>query len=109
MKRKKVPLRTCIVCHKTLSKKEMIRVVRTPEGVVELDTTGKKNGRGAYICGRTEGFERARKTRAFERALKVQLTPEDYERLREQFEQIAPRYAGFTCGGETQDENRDEA
>jgi len=109
MKRKKVPLRTCIVCHKALSKKEMIRVVRTPEGVVELDPTGKKNGRGAYICGRPEGFERARKTKAFERALKGQLSPEDYDRLREQFEQIAPRYAGFTCGGETRDESRNEA
>jgi hypothetical protein len=105
MKKKKVPLRTCIVCHKTLSKREMIRVVRTPEGVVELDPTGKKNGRGAYICGRMEGFERARKTKAFERALKVQLAAGDYDRLREQFEQIAPRYAEFRCGEETGDES----
>lgn len=100
MRQKKVPLRKCIVCQKALSKKELIRIVRTPEGVVELDPTGKKNGRGAYICGRMEGFEQARKTRAFERALKVQMTPDAYDRLREQFEAIAPRYAGFKCGGE---------
>lgn len=98
MKKKKVPLRTCIVCHKALSKKEMIRVVRTPEGVVELDPTGRKNGRGAYICGRMEGFERAMKTKAFERALKVQLSADDRDRLRQQFAEIAPRYAGFACG-----------
>lgn len=105
MKQKKVPLRKCIVCQKTLTKKEMIRVVRTPEGIVELDPTGKKNGRGAYICGRMEGFERAKKMKAFDRALKVQLTAEGYDRLKEQFEQIAPRYAGFRCGEETDAES----
>lgn len=105
MRQKKVPLRKCIVCQQTLSKKEMIRVVRTPDGNVELDPTGKKNGRGAYICGRLEGFERAKKTRAFDRALNVHLDAETLERLREQFEVIAPRYAGFECGGEASDES----
>jgi uncharacterized protein len=80
-----------------LSKKEMVRVVRTPEGSVELDPTGKKNGRGAYLCGRWEGFQQARKTRVLERALKVTITPEMYDRLEAQFAEIRPKYEGVAC------------
>lgn len=105
MRKKKVPLRKCIVCQQTSAKKALIRVVRTPEGQVELDPTGKKNGRGAYICGRMEGFERAKKTRAFDRALNVHLDAETLEKLRAAFEEIAPRYTGFPCGAETDDES----
>ncbi len=98
MKTKRVPLRKCIACHKMLSKKEMIRVVRNSEGIVELDLTGKKNGRGAYICGKLEGFEQAKKSRAFDRALKATLTPDDYNRLEAQWLTVHEKYASVECG-----------
>lgn len=101
MKTKRVPLRKCVVCQKMLSKKEMVRIVRTPEGQVELDPTGKKNGRGAYVCGKMEGFERAKKMRAFERALGVSLTAEDYSRLEQEFMGIKAKYADVECERET--------
>jgi len=97
MKKKHVPLRKCVVCQKMLAKKELVRIVRTPEGRVELDPTGKKNGRGAYVCGRMEGFERAKKQKAFERALGVALTQEDYARLEQELAAIAPKFAGVIC------------
>lgn len=76
----------------------MVRIVRNTDGIVELDPTGKKNGRGAYICGKLEGLERAKKSKAFERALKVALTQEDYERLQSEFQTIHPKYAAGECG-----------
>lgn len=97
MKKKRVPLRKCVVCQKMLSKKEMIRIVRTPEGRVELDPTGKKNGRGAYVCGKLEGFERAKKQKAFERALSVSLTQEDYARLEQEFTDITAKFKDVVC------------
>lgn len=98
MRTKRVPLRKCIACQKTLSKKEMLRVIRNPEGKVELDPTGKKNGRGAYICGKLEGFEKAKKGKAFDRALKVSLTADDYTRLEEEWIKIHSKYASVECG-----------
>jgi uncharacterized protein len=100
MKAKHVPLRKCIVCQKMLSKKEMIRIVRNPEGVVELDVTGKKNGRGAYLCGKLDGFEKARKSRAFDRALKVSLASDDYDRLEREFVELNKKFASVECGDE---------
>lgn len=76
----------------------MLRIVRTPEGEVELDLTGKKNGRGAYICGDAEAFKKARKTKAFERALKVNLSPEQYDRLEEQFAAVRDKFQSVSCG-----------
>lgn len=98
VKARKIPQRKCIVCQNMLTKKEMVRIVRTPEGVVEIDLTGKKNGRGAYICGQIEGFNKAKKTKAIERALKVTMSPEDYDRLEQDFIAIQPKYAAFPCG-----------
>lgn len=98
MKVRKVPQRKCIVCQKTLSKREMLRVVRTPEGEVELDPTGKKNGRGAYICGDAEAFKKARKTKAFERALKVSLTPEQHDMLEQSFLTVQDKFKSVSCG-----------
>lgn len=97
MKTRRVPLRKCVICQKMLSKKEMLRIVRTPEGIVELDPTGKKNGRGAYMCGNLESFERAKKTKAFERALKVTLTADDYVRLQESFKPLQHKFADVEC------------
>ena len=55
---KKIPMRQCIGCQEMKSKKEMIRVIKTPEDEICIDATGRKNGRGAYICGKSEGFRR---------------------------------------------------
>ncbi|NMA68928.1 MAG: YlxR family protein [Desulfitobacterium sp.] len=76
MKTRKIPLRMCLGCEEMRPKKELIRVVRTPEGTVELDPTGKRNGRGAYICPHLECFQRAAKGKRFQKSLDVELTPE---------------------------------
>ena len=62
-------------------KKELIRVILTPQGEIELDVTGKKNGRGAYVCPSSECFAKARKTKAIERSLGVSVPEEIYERI----------------------------
>ena len=71
---KKVPMRMCVACREMKPKKELIRVVRTPEGEVVADETGRKNGRGAYLCRAEACFNRAVKTRALERALEQPLS-----------------------------------
>ncbi len=80
---KKVPMRMCVSCREMRPKKELTRVVRTPEGGVVVDKTGRANGRGAYICLKTACLEKAVKSRALERALETQVGPEVYETLRE--------------------------
>ena len=83
MKVKKIPLRTCVVTHEKLPKKELLRIVRTPEGVVEADLTGKKNGRGAYIKNDVETLEKARKTKVLERHLEVSIEDNVYDAIKE--------------------------
>ena len=78
---KKIPQRTCIVSHEKLPKKELIRVVRTPEGTVVIDETGKKNGRGAYLKKSKEIIEQAKKTKILNRHLEVEIPEEVYEEL----------------------------
>ena len=68
---KKIPMRMCVACREMRAKKDLMRVVRTGEGVLELDRTGKLNGRGAYLCRSSACLERALKTRALERALEA--------------------------------------
>ncbi len=87
IKQKKVPERRCVGCGETKLKKELIRVVRTPEGDVLLDTTGKKSGRGAYICPKLACFKKARKSKRIDSALNVQLSEEVYESLEKEIEQ----------------------
>lgn len=73
-----VPQRTCIVCHTTKPKRELLRVVRTPQGHVELDPGGKKSGRGAYLCARRSCWETALKKGRIEHEFEIaQLLPED--------------------------------
>lgn len=79
---KKTPMRMCVSCREMRPKKQMKRVVRTPEGAVAIDRTGRANGRGAYLCGRAACLEKAVKSRALERALEVGIEPETYEALR---------------------------
>ena len=80
---KKIPMRMCVACREMKPKKELVRVVRTPEGQVLLDASGRANGRGAYLCGNPACLEKARKIRALERALEVSIDGETYERLSE--------------------------
>lgn len=84
MQQKKIPLRRCSGCGESKPKKELIRVVRTPEGGVELDPTGKKNGRGAYICRSAECLKKAEKAKRFDRTFETQVPPEVYEALRKE-------------------------
>ena len=70
---KKIPMRMCIACREMRAKIDLMRVVRTPEGVLVFDATGKQNGRGAYLCRSSACLERAFKTRALERALEAPL------------------------------------
>lgn len=83
---KKLPQRQCVGCRTMKDKRDLIRVVRTPEGEVVLDYTGKRSGRGAYVCPSEECLKRARKSRALERAFSLQIPPEVYTLLTEQLE-----------------------
>ncbi|EAX47074.1 MAG TPA: YlxR family protein [Petrimonas sp.] len=86
MKQKKVPQRVCVGCQEMKNKKELIRVVRTPTGEVLIDTTGKKAGRGAYLCNNEQCFTKAFKEKRLERALKHSIEPPIYEELRARFD-----------------------
>lgn len=88
---KKIPMRQCIGCGEMKSKKEMMRILRTTESGIVLDTTGKKNGRGAYLCKDPECFRKAAKSRGIERALKTAVPPEVYENLEKEIEKLAER------------------
>ena len=79
MKQKKIPLRMCLGCSEMKPKKELIRVVKSPEGEISLDFTGKKAGRGAYICRSSECFEKARKGRRLEKSFSCKIEESVYE------------------------------
>ena len=81
---KKVPQRQCVGCREMKNKKELIRVVRSPEGEISLDFNGKKPGRGAYVCPSGECLKKARKSRALERAFDLAIPPEVYDQLEQQ-------------------------
>ena len=85
---KKIPLRQCIGCGEMKSKKEMIRVIKTAEGQILLDATGRKNGRGAYLCPSMECFKKAVKGRGLERSFKMAIPREVYETLEKEMEEI---------------------
>ena len=84
IKVKKQPERRCVGCSEHFPKKELVRVVRTPDGNIELDTVGKKSGRGVYVCRKLDCFKKARKARRFENALECSIPEEVYERLTEE-------------------------
>lgn len=79
MKPKKIPMRMCLGCNEMKPKKELIRAVKSPEGEISLDFTGKKSGRGAYICRSTECFSKAKKARRFEKAFSCRIDDSIYE------------------------------
>lgn len=86
MKTKKIPLRTCVVTKETLPKQELLRIVRTPEGDVEVDETGKKNGRGAYIKKDLVVLESAQKSKILEKKLECKIEDSVYEEIKNKIE-----------------------
>ncbi len=84
---KKLPVRMCSGCSEHKPKKELVRVVRTPEGEILIDRTGKKSGRGAYVCPSVECLKKARRARRFERSLGCSIPEEVYDRLEQQMKE----------------------
>ena len=84
---KKIPLRQCVGCGEMKSKKEMMRVLKTPEDTITLDKTGKKNGRGAYLCMEKECLLKARKNKGLERSFKMSIPNEVYDSLEKEFDE----------------------
>ena len=85
---KKIPLRQCIGCGEMKSKKEMIRVLRTAEGEILIDATGRKNGRGAYLCPSCECLKKAVKSKGLDRSFKMAVPREVYEALEKEMEEL---------------------
>ena len=85
---KQVPLRQCVACGDMKGKKDMMRVLKTAEGDICLDTTGKKNGRGAYVCKNAERLKLAQKNKGLERSFKMSIPKEVYNALEEEFENL---------------------
>ncbi len=90
MKPKKIPMRMCVGCREMKPKKELIRVVRAPDGSVSMDPVGKKPGRGAYVCRNAACLQRAIKQRQLERQLEVQLSEEVAVQLRQELDSLPP-------------------
>ena len=86
-----MPVRMCVGCQEMKNKKEMIRVIKTPEGTFMLDATGKKNGRGAYVCPSEECLQLARKNKGLERSFKQAIPAEVYESLDKEMEALETR------------------
>ena len=87
---KKIPLRQCLGCREMKPKRELMRVVRSPEGEVSLDFKGKSPGRGAYVCPNGDCLKKAVKSKALERALETVIDPAIYDSLREQLASYEP-------------------
>lgn len=81
MKQKKIPMRMCVGCREMKPKKELQRIVKSPEGVISVDRVGRMPGRGAYVCKSVECLKKAQKTRALERALETQIDSGVFETL----------------------------
>lgn len=81
MQQKKIPMRSCCACREKKAKNELVRVVRTPEGEICLDLTGKRSGRGVYICNSTACLNKARKIGALSRALECEIPEKVFESL----------------------------
>ena len=88
MTNKKVPMRQCVGCAEMKSKKDLLRVIKTPEDEIVLDVTGRKNGRGAYICASMECLQNAQKRKGLERSLKVAIPTEVYQNLEMEMSKI---------------------
>ena len=85
---KKIPVRQCVGCGEMKSKKEMMRVLKTAEDEICLDVTGKKNGRGAYLCKQMDCLKKARKNKGLERSFKMSIPNEVYDTLEKEFDNL---------------------
>ena len=85
---KKIPMRKCVGCQEMKNKREMLRVLKTSENQFMLDATGKKNGRGAYLCFSKECFEKAVKCKGLERSFKQSIPKEVYEKLEKELDEL---------------------
>lgn len=85
---KKVPMRQCVGCQEMKSKKEMLRILKTAEDEIVLDATGRKNGRGAYLCFSKECLAKARKNKGLERSLKMAIPPAVYDSLEKELDEL---------------------
>ena len=86
---RKIPVRQCMGCNEHKPKAELLRVVRSPDGAVSLDFTGKKSGRGAYICREVKCLQRARKSRRLERVLECSIPDEVYDAMEQELNDCA--------------------
>ncbi len=84
MQTKKIPMRKCTGCGEMKPKKELVRVVKSPEGEISLDLTGKKNGRGAYVCKNAACLKKAQKAKRIDRAFECTIPDELYDKLSEE-------------------------
>lgn len=84
MKQKKIPMRRCTGCGEQKPKKELVRVVKTPDGEIHLDLTGKMSGRGAYICNNAECLKKARKSKRIDRTFEMTIPDEVYKQMEEE-------------------------
>lgn len=92
MKQRKIPLRKCVACQVMMSKRDLIRIVRTPEEEIMIDLKGKQSGRGAYLCGKQSCFKLAKKSKALDRALKANVSPDIYDRLETDFVKVEDEF-----------------
>lgn len=83
---KKIPMRQCIGCKNMMDKRDMMRIVHTPEGEFSVDLTGKKNGRGAYLCKKTECLDEAFRNKGLEKSFKMKIPQEISDSLKKEFE-----------------------
>lgn len=91
MTNKKIPMRQCVGCREMKAKRELIRIIRTSEDGILVDATGKKNGRGAYICPNRECLEKAMKNKGLERSLKTAIPQQIYEEFEKEMEHLETR------------------
>ena len=89
---KKVPLRQCVGCGEMKGKKDMLRVLKTPEDQICLDITGKKNGRGAYLCKQEDCLKKTRKTKGLERSFKMSIPDTVYDELEREFSALKKEF-----------------
>ncbi len=97
-KPKRIPQRTCVGCRSVRPKRELVRIVRTPEGCVAVDETGKRSGRGAYLCPQSSCWEKALSKGHLGRALRTSVTVETRSRLREYAADLRPETGAFEKG-----------
>ncbi|MCF6464695.1 RNase P modulator RnpM [Clostridium sp. Cult2] len=83
MRKKKIPLRKCVACNESKPKKDLVRVVRNKDGIIDVDLTGKTNGRGAYICSNMDCLNKVKKSKKLDRALEAMVPDEIFDKLKD--------------------------